>query len=187
MKRRALAWRPWLALCIGCLLGLAWPGGVAQGLGLARVSAVKAAYLYKFGSFVEWPAGAFAGPHAPLVIGVYGDDAVASDLEQLTAGREVEGRPVSVLRVRDARDAFAVHILFAGGPRFARIRELIEAVRGPVLTVSDGPVGGNPGPVLYFTENEGRVRFSASLAAAAAHGLRLSAKLLGVAQNVEGR
>jgi len=170
------------------VLGLAWPAAVqGQGLGLARESAVKAAYLYKFGSFVEWPAGAFAGPQAPLVIGVYGDDAVAFELEQLTAGHAVEGRPVAVRRVRDAAEASSAHILFAGGSREARIRELVAAVRGPVLTVADGAVGGDPGPVLHFTQDEGRVRFAASLTAAAARGLRLSAKLLGVAQYVEGR
>ncbi|MDB5856340.1 MAG: hypothetical protein JWQ76_29 [Ramlibacter sp.] len=160
---------------------------LAQPLGLARESAVKAAYLYKFGSFVEWPPGSFRGADDPFVIGVYGDDAVASELEQLARGRSIEGHPVSVQRVREADELNSLHLLFAGGPRESRNRDLLNAARGPVLTVADGPVGGQPGPVLYFTQEEGRVRFHASLPAAAARNLRLSAKLLAVAQQVEGR
>ena len=166
--------------------GLALPVR-AQPLGLPPASAVKAAYLYKFASFVEWPAGTFRGDGDPFVIGVYGDDAIASELEQLARGRGIEGRPVTVLRVRDAADAGRLHLLFAGGPRESRIRELVNSVRGPVLTVADVSVGGEPGPVLHFSEDGGRVRFHASLPAATARNLRLSARLLAVAQQVEGR
>jgi hypothetical protein len=180
----ALHRRMLLALLGALLLAVPW---LAQGLGRTRDSAVKAAFLYKFGSFVEWPPGAFASPAATLVIGVYGDDIVASELEQITEGRTIEGHPVHVRRVRGRDDLSTLHILFAGGARESRARELLEAVSGPVLTVADGPVGGDPGPVLFFTEDDGLVRFAASLPAAAAHGLKLSAKLLGVAQQVEGR
>ena len=177
-----------LALLGAWLLAAAWAAhGQAQGLGRMRESAVKAAFLYKFGSFVEWPPGTFRSPASLLVIGVYGDDAVASELEQITEGREIEGHPVRVLRVREREDLAMVHILFAGGPRARRARELLAAAHGPVLTVADGPIGGEPGPVLSFTEEEGRVRFAASLAAATARGLKLSSRLLAVAQQVEGR
>jgi hypothetical protein len=172
-----------LALCAGLLP----PADArAQALGLAPESAVKAAFLFKFGSFVEWPAGTLRAGE-PLVIGVYGDEAVASELEQLTRGRSIETHPVTVQRVREGEEAAPLHILFAGGPREHRAREALNSVRGAVLTVADGPIGGRPGPVLHFTQEEGRVRFHASLSAAAARNLRLSAKLLAVAQQVEGR
>jgi hypothetical protein len=173
-------------LCAGAL---ACAGGAAraQGIAAARESAIKAAFLYKFGSFVEWPAGVFRAPTSPFLIGVYGDDAVAAELEQLTQGRDIEGHPVIVHRLREGEDVSPLHVLFAGGPRESRARDVLGAVRGPVLTVADGPIGGRPGAVLYFTQEQGRVRFSASLPAAAARGLKLSAKLLAVAQQVEGR
>lgn len=176
-----------LALCAAALLLLAAPQAGGQGLGLARVSAVKAAFLYKFGSFVEWPAGAFRSSVDPLVIGVFGDEAVASELEQITQGRNINGRPLLVRRVREPADLAGLHILFAGGARQTRVREFIAAAQGPVLTVSDVPGSGRSGPVLHFTEEEGRVRFHASLTAAEARGIKLSAKLLAVAQEVEGR
>lgn len=176
--------RSLLAVYAGVLLLHA--AASAQGLGVARDSAVKAAFLFKFGSFVEWPPGTLR-PGAPLVIGVLGDDAVATELERIAQGRAVEGHPVAVVRLRDGTEAEALHILYAGGVREARIREAVNGVRGPVLTVTDVPVGGQPGPVLVFSQEEGRVRFHASLAAAAVRNIRLSAKLLAVAQQVEGR
>ncbi|RYZ06386.1 MAG: YfiR family protein [Comamonadaceae bacterium] len=175
-----------LALCAGVLLAAAVQA-TSHSLGLARASAVKAAFLYKFGSFVEWPAGSFRTPGDTLVIGVFGDEALASELEQITQGRRIETHPIAVRRVRDAEEAAGAHILYAGGARESRARELVAAVRGPVLTVADVAGSGRGAPVLYFTEEEGRVRFGASLPAAAARGLKLSAKLLAVAQDVEGR
>jgi hypothetical protein len=173
-----------LAVLAAGLLGAAVQ---AQPLGHANESAVKAAFLYKFCSFVDWPPGTFRGPDDPFVIGVYGEDAVASELEQLARGRSIEGHPVTVLRVRDSNGAGPLHLLYAGGPRESRMRDVLAGARGPVLTVADGPVGGEPGPVLQFTQEDGRVRFQASLTAAAARNLRLSARLLAVAQQVEGR
>lgn len=173
---------------IGAAAGCAWRAAhaQAQGLGLVRESAVKAAFLYKFGGFVEWPAGAFRTPSAPFVIGVFGDDAVAAELEQLTRGREVNGHPVVVVRVKDNDDLGSLHILYAGGPRESRVRELLASVRGPVLTVADAALTGRAAPVLSFTQDEGRLRFAASLTAARARGLKLSSKLLAVAESVEG-
>lgn len=177
-----------LALCagLGCAAwGTAQPQ--SQALGLVRESAVKAAFLYKFGSFVEWPPGRFRSPAEPFVIGVYDDDAVAAELEQLTPGRSVDGHPVAVVRVREGEDTAKLHILYAGGPRESRVRDLLAGVRGPVLTVADRPLEGSATPVLYFTRDEGRLRFAASLPAAAARGLKLSSRLLAVAHIVEGR
>jgi hypothetical protein len=174
------------ALC-AILLAVAACCAAAQAVGPARESAVKAAFLYKFGSFVEWPPGTFRSPAAPFVIAVYGDEAVASELEQITAGRNVEGHPVQVKRVRDAEEVGTPQVLFAGGVRERRVREVLAAARGPVLTVTDGPFAAQPGPVLFFLPEEGHVRFGASLTAASKRGLRLSAKLLAVAQEVEGR
>lgn len=186
MTRRGALPLALLALYAGALL-LAPPAAAAHGLAPTRASAVKAAFLYKFGSFVEWPARAFHSNVDPVVMGVYGDEAVAAELEQITQGRNINGRPLVVRRVRDADKVAGVHILYAGGARKSRAREVIAAADGPVLTVSDFPGDGRFGPVLHFTEDEGRVRFQASLTAAEARGIRLSARLLAVAQEVEGR
>jgi hypothetical protein len=149
-------------------------------------SAVKAAFLFKFASFVEWPAGTFARPDQPLVISEMGDDEVAADLEQIVTGRTVEGHPVVARRVADVASARGSQMLFVGRGREG-LQDVADAVAGPVLVVADRPAGLRMGAVLNFSEDAGRIRFSASLVAAEARGLKLSSRLLAVAQAVESR
>lgn len=172
--------RAMVLLAASCVTG-AWAQGTA------RESAVKAAFLYKFGGFVEWPAGSFSRPDDPMVIAVLANDAVAADLEQIVASRPVEGRPVAVRRVREGDPLAGVHVLMVGGNREGRLREAAAAAPGPVLVVAEFDGALYRGAVLNFVVDGGRVRFAASLSAAEQRGLRLSARLLAVAQSVEGR
>lgn len=159
----------------------------AQAARAARASEVKAAFLYKFASFVEWPPGTFQRPDQPLVIAVLGDDEVAANLEQLIAGRNVEGRPVVAKRIPEGASTSGAHILLIGERRESRLREAIEQASGPVLVVTEQAEGLRLGAVLDFSDEEGRVRFSASLAAAETRNIKLSARLLTVALRTEGR
>lgn len=153
----------------------------------ASESSVKAAFLYKFGPFVDWPSRTFTRPDQPLVIGVSADEGVTADLERLTSGRTVRGRPIAVQRIGEGGPFGGVHILYLGSRREPRLREIIAAVSGPVLVVTDQPGALQLGSVINFVNEGGRVRFSASLASAEARDLKLSARLLAVAQTVEGR
>lgn len=179
-----------LSLCAALWLAPLWTAGAQAQTAAApvqRESAVKAAFLYKFGAFVEWPAGVFQRPDSPFVIGVAGDEAVAADLEQLVAGRTLEGRPLLVRRVTaDPVSSAGLHVLFVAY-RGDRLREVLAATTGPVLVVTDQDRGLRMGSVINFSSEGGRVRFSVSLVAAEARSLRLSARLLAVAQDVEGR
>jgi hypothetical protein len=178
-----------LVLCMACWLGPLLGGASA---GLAQVpgateSAVKAAFLFKFAAFAEWPPGTFQRPDQPLVIAVSGDDEVAGDLEQLASGRTIEGRPVSVRRAANGAAATGAHILFLAARRESRLREALESVAGPVLVVTEQPGALGWGSVINFMPDGGRVRFAASLASADARNVKLSARLLAVAQLIEGR
>jgi hypothetical protein len=152
----------------------------------ARESTVKAAFLFRFGSFVEWPAGTFASPTDPLVIGIVGDDFIASDLEQIVAGRTLDGRPVQVVRLREPQSVDPLHILYLGNLRLARLRDFVPPLGTPVLLVSEREESARLGSALYFGMDGGRIRFSAVPAAAETRGVRLSARLLAVAQQVQG-
>lgn len=178
-----------LALCVAWALAqaVALAASAWAQAETARESAVKAAFLYKFASFVEWPAGAFPPVGQPLVIAVSGDDEVAADLEQMTAGRTIEGRPVVVRRLSADTASTGIHILYLGSRREGLLREAIDSTTGPVLVVTTQPGALRWGSVLNFSADGGRVRFSASLASAEARHLKLSARLLTVAQTVEGR
>jgi hypothetical protein len=160
----------------------------AQTLNGPRESAVKAAFLIKFASFVDWPSSALPRPGEPLVIGVLGDDGLFADLEQLAQGQTVNGRPVHALRLRDlpAPDE-RVQILYIAAATEARLRDLVPRVAGPVLVVTQSEGALALGAALNFVLRRGRLRFEASPHAAAAHGLKLSSRLLAVASSVEDR
>jgi hypothetical protein len=185
MQLSAVSLRRWLAAALLLSLALAGPQALAQAP--ARDSAVKAAFLYKFGSFVEWPAAVFKTPQDPLVIGVAGDEAVAEELDQLAAGRNVEGRPLKIRTLREGEAPAGVHVLFIGSLRPQKLRELVAAAAGPVLVVTQQDGALQAGSVINFVADGARVRFDASLAAADARDLKLSARLLAVARTVEGR
>jgi len=168
-------------------------GGLALAtllLGIGTVAAeealeasVKAAYLYKFLSYVDWPARAFASAEAPQVIGVIGSDEVLAELQRLVTGRILHGRPLVATRIAPGDSVELLHVLYIG--RGARTAAAMRSVHGrPVLTITDSPSGLGEGSVLNFVMAQGRIRFEASLPAAERAGLRLSARLLAVAERV---
>lgn len=184
MKVRS-AWRLIGALLVAVHLpwGACWAESATP---MVRESSVKAAFLYRFADFVEWPPDVFPQAGQPFVIGVSGDGDVARDLEQLVKGRTIEGRPVAVRRIAEPDAPSGVHLLFLGHRRESRLREILEALTGPVLVVTEQAGALRLGSVLNFIPEGGRVRFSASMASAEARSLKLSARLLAVAQAIEG-
>jgi hypothetical protein len=149
---------------------------------------VKAAFLYRFAGFVEWPHSAFAGPDSPLTIGVIGDDPLVGELTQTLSGRTVEGRTVAVRRLRGVDQVADTHILFIGRSESSRLGQLIRLVQPkPVFIVTETAGALDAGSTLNFVISEGRVRFEISLPAAEKSGLTLSSRLLGVAQSVRPR
>ena len=113
-------------------------------------SALKAAFLFKFAAFIDWPPGTFQRPDQPLVIGVSGDDPVALDLEQLVAGRSVAGRPLVARRLAENGPFTDLHVLLLGSRRDNKLREALDAVPGPVLVVTEQPEALRLGSVLNF-------------------------------------
>ena len=149
---------------------------------------VKAAFLYKFAGYVDWPAPAFRGGAEPLVIGVIGDDALADELERLVQGRRSAGRPVQVRRIESLQEPGNVHLLFLGRSHAHRIDEVVEAIRQrPVLLVSEAPGALRQGSMINFVIEEGRVRFEVDLDATQRNGLGLSSRLLTVARTVTAK
>ncbi|MCG2594494.1 YfiR family protein [Ramlibacter sp. XY19] len=172
-------------LLLAAAAGWLAPGVLrAQAAPPSRDTLVKAAFLHKFASFVEFPPGAFARPDSPLRIGILGDDLVYRDLGELARDRDRDGHPVVVTRLAagDALTGFHILYLKAGSP--ARITDLIATVPEGTLTVADSDGAHPRGSVLSFYLDEGRVRFGVSLEAAARQGLRLSPKLIAIARSM---
>ena len=146
---------------------------------------VKAAFLYKFLGYTDFPPAAFADAAAPLVIGVLAADDVAGELAKIVAGRQVQARPVSVKVVRDGESLAGLHLLFVGGADASRVRAALKgASTAAMLVVSESAQGLQHGSVINFKVVEDRVRFDVALDAAERHSIKLSSRLLTVANQV---
>lgn len=153
----------------------------------ASERSIKAAYLYKFAEYVDWPALATDLGGSPFTIGVLGSSALADDLLAMTVDRRVDERPVRVLKLTPEDSLDDVQVLFVAGSDRAQLGELLATAQGrPILTVTETPGALADGSIINFTVVGARVRFEVSLAAAESSRLRLSSRLLAVAENVYG-
>lgn len=167
------------------LLALACAGVRAQAADALERQA-KAAYLYKFAGFVEWPDGCFARPDSALVIGVQGADALADQLEQTVAGHSANGRAILVRKLRRGEPASGLHILFLGALDRAALQEALAASRNqPVLTVSDSDQAHTLGSMINFIVAGDKLRFEVALKPVAAARMKISARMLAAAYKVE--
>lgn len=178
--------------CLVALMALAmWAGaqnGMAQNGSPATESQVKAAYLFKFGGYVEWPAQAFDKPDSPFVIAVVAADAFADVLEQTVTGRNLNGHPMAVVRLKHGDTANGVHMLFVSRTQASTLQDTINTLKGQaVLTVTDAERGTNAGSMITFVLEDNKVRFDIATAPAENSRLKISARLLGVARKVLGR
>ena len=146
---------------------------------------VKAAFLYNFTKFVEWPPDAFENPGSPMAICVFGEDPFGDSLDAVVRGETLNGRRLVVRRTRSLQELRDCQTLFVPGAERERFAEVFSALRdASVLTVGevDGflPQGG----VIRFVVDQGRVRFEVNLDAAEHSRLKLSSKLLRLARAV---
>jgi hypothetical protein len=169
------------------LLGSACTAVLAQApRAEAPEASVKAAFLYKFAAYVEWPASAFTSPTAPLVFGVTGNDDVAAELVRVTAGRQISGHPISVRRVTG--DMTGLHVLFVGRNSGDRLGAILRAAQvPPLLVVTESERGLELGAAINFLMNDDRVAFEVAPDAAEKNGLRISSRMLAVAKRVVQR
>lgn len=171
-----------LALALGCL-ALAAPGARAAEGPLEQQ--VKAAYLYQFAGYVEWPPEVFGKGDAPFTIAVIGDDVIEGELRTVTSGRQVSGRPIEIRRLAPGDPLDGVHILFIGRAERGRAPELARRAQSRgVLAVTEWDGALDQGSMINFVLVDRRVRFQVGLDAAEKGGLKVSSRLLAVAEQV---
>jgi hypothetical protein len=177
-----------LMLCIAlCAFGI---GPVARaapsdGNGITVEQQVKAASLYRFIGYVEWPPPAFETAASPYVIGIVGADDIADELSRISAGRTVNNRPLIVRKLKAAEPISGIHMLFIGRDERARQRQLLQSVqKQPVVTVTETEGALEQGSMINFRLAEERVRFEVSLDAIERADLRVSSRMLSVALSV---
>jgi hypothetical protein len=146
---------------------------------------IKAAFLYKFCSYVEWPTGTFSAPDSPIVIGVVADKDVVRELNQAIKGQHVHKRQLDVRAYDTTAVPSGVHLLFIGRSALSSAPRWLDRMQGKgVMLVTDIPNGLDSGSGINFDLEGDRLRFDVSLAATTAQGLRVSSQLLSVARRV---
>jgi hypothetical protein len=184
-RRRLAHWA--LGAAAGLMaLGAAAPPALAQdSAAVALERRVKAAFIYKFLGYTEFPARAFADPASPITIGVVGSDAMTDELTNIVSGRTIHNRPVVIREFREGEIAAAVHLLFVAGNDSARVGRVLRASPNALLLVTECEDGLQQGSIINFRIVDERVRFDVSLEAADRNHVRLSSRLLTVANRVQ--
>lgn len=181
-SRSRCYWRKALLIALVLLAATAVCHSQADGV---TEDEIKAAFLYNFVKFVEWPPEVFPDPSGPVRICVFGNSPLKPDLQQIVAGKKIETRPLEVYRV-GLFQIRTCQVVFVGRAENDRLPQVLEAARGSgTLTVGDIPGFLEQGGMINFVFDQSRVRFEVNLKAAREARLKLSSKLLNLAKSVE--
>jgi hypothetical protein len=155
--------------------------------GVAPEYEVKAAFLFNFTKFVEWPPSAFTDEHSLLKICVLGENPFGKTLRSLTDD-EVGGRRLSLVHPESLNNLESCHVLYVSRSERERLGPVLAALRNaPVLTVGDTPGFIDQGGMINFILEGSKVRFDVNQEAAERAGLKISSRLLALAKHVKGR
>lgn len=172
-------------LLLLAVLGAAGRAPAGEDEGSAEYQ-VKAAFVCKFGNYIDWPAPALGAAGEPFRIGVLASPWVLEEFRRTAASASVAGRPVDVRPLARGEALDGLQAVFVSRAMSAHAAEVLAAAQGrPVLTVTEldprGPTG-----MINFVVAEDKVRFDILLPPAVQSGLKISVRLLGVARRVEG-
>jgi hypothetical protein len=148
---------------------------------------VKAAYLFNFGRFVDWPPNVPSRQADDFAICVLGHDPFGRALDTTISGQKINDKPVVARRISDVAEAATCRELFISASENKQLKEVFSNLgKLSVLTVSDIPDFMQQGGMVQFVVADERVRFAINLAATQQAGLSLSSELLKVATEVRG-
>jgi hypothetical protein len=192
--------RPWLLLVRSARLSMHAAGAIftvvlVSHMGGTPVHAqsfstevrVKAALLYNFAQFVEWPDRVFVSATDPLVFAIVGRDPFDGHLQRLLDGKSVNGHPIKIVAISQADQAdlsgVHAHLLFLARSEDRGASRLVQQIRtSPILTVSEIPSFARLGGMIEVFEEDGSVRFEINRMSAEEAGLKLSSRLLALAR-----
>lgn len=164
------------------LVGIAIDGSAGSlAAQAASPSALKAAFLFNFARFAEWPA---LPPDAPVRVCVAGDALVATALADALRGHSIEAHGLQAVQLPSDASAGECQVLFVSGAEIRRVASLTGGVPRPVLTVSDAERFAESGGMVELFVEGGRMKFAINVDAVQRSRIRLSSRLLGLARIV---
>ena len=151
-----------------------------------REYVIKAAYLYQFGRYVQWPANAFASDGSPLVIGILGADQFSSSLEKIARTKRIDRRPIAVRRFASMAEYTPCHILFVSSSLSPEQKAVAiqKSQQSALLLVGEEPGFAEQGGTVNFFLDENKIRFEINMEIAKQDQLKISSKLLSLAKIV---
>lgn len=172
-----------LAVCLATWMLCGIAAASDQAATQATSAAVKAAFLFNFVKFTEWPA---LPDKAPLFVCVTGDDEVAEALASTIQRQVVAGHPLALRRLSAQESWQSCQLFFVGEAQSRRSAVELKALEKlPVLTVSDASGFARGSGIVELFVQDNRMRFAINVGAAERAGLRISSRLLSLAQIVE--
>jgi len=174
-----------LRLCVlAGLLMIGLPAARAQPAGTKEYQ-IKAAFLYNFTQFVDWPTNSFASADSPLTIGVMGNDPFGDSLNDIVRGEKVNGHPLVVKHFQPGEELKDCHILFISQSESRRLNDIFTGLKGHcILTVGETEGFAQDGGIIRFLTEKNKIRLRINVDAAKAANLNMSSRLLKLAEIV---
>jgi hypothetical protein len=146
---------------------------------------VKAAYLYNFAKFVEWPTETFKANTDPIRLCILNDRALETQLDQIVKGRNIAGHPIVVAPVKSGEQSRGCQVLFINSAQNSQTPQIVDVLKGSsVLTVGESKGFIEEGGIINFVLQGDQVRFQINHKAAIQAGLHMSSRLLSLAKLV---
>ena len=169
----------------GLVLSLCAGGTAAAVAQAPNEYTVKAAFLYNFALYTEWPQDAFRAPEAPLNICILAAEHAEDLLKGTLPGRKVKGRDVVARQIEWTDGLAGCHVLFLAGSQTRRLGEVLQVVGNqPVLTVCDSATAAERGCAIGFVVADSRVGFDINTASASKARVVISSRVLALARKL---
>lgn len=172
-----------------------WPLLLTTALGIAQVGTaatapeyqVKAAFIYKFATYIRWPVPAGGNATRPFVIGVFGKDPFGPLLAEVVRGQTVQGRAIRIKPLSGVEEALDCDLVFVSSSERGNLGQFLSVLRGAsVLTVGDMDQFAEQGGMIgLVTTEDNHIRFDINKTAIERSGLRASSQLLHLARIVD--
>lgn len=163
-------------LCLICTASLAW----GEDSSISKEYQLKAALIYSFTKYIDWPPSRFASPDSPLVIGVIGQNPFGDELEKIVEGRRVNGRGFIVKPIYSSKEIASVHVLFVPAGEEPRVvGDSMDLIQAPgVLTVGETEQFTVLGGIITFVTAGDKVHFEVNRESANRGGVSIGQQLL---------
>jgi hypothetical protein len=146
---------------------------------------IKAGFIYNFANLMQWPANTFSSPDSPIVIAIVGTDTSGGILDEVLAGKKVNGRPFAVKHLKRGMDLKGCNIVFVSASETAHLDEILHLVKNlPILTIGETPSFALRGGIINFIVVDDKVRFEVNVEAAKQADISISSRLLALAKIV---